>query len=112
VLILGATRLGLVTPQQLRKGRRYAIVVCAIVAAFIPGEVITLILETVPLYLLYEVSILIASLLARADARREEGSATTVGVRSHGEDPSPPTKEPAEPTVQDLIDHTDPGLSD
>jgi sec-independent protein translocase protein TatC len=113
VLILGATRLGLVTPQQLRKGRRYAIVVCAIIAAFIPGEVITLVLETVPLYLLYEVSILIASLLARADAWREEGSATTVGARSPGEDPSPPPpEEPAEPTVQDLIDHTDPGLSD
>ena len=42
VVILGATRLGLVTPRQLRKSRRYAIVACAAVAAFLPGDAITL----------------------------------------------------------------------
>ena len=52
VVILGATRVGLVTPAQLRKSRRYAIVACAAVAAFLPGDAITLLLETVPLYLL------------------------------------------------------------
>src|SRR6476646_8675550 len=45
VLILGATRLGLVTPQQLRKHRRYALVACAALAAFLPGDFITLLLE-------------------------------------------------------------------
>jgi sec-independent protein translocase protein TatC len=113
VVILGATRVGLVTPRQLRKGRRYAIVVCAIVAAFLPGEVITLVLETIPLYLLYEASILVASLIARADARREADSATTADTRPPAEDPAPPPPEdPAEKTVQELIDHTDPRLSD
>ena len=37
VAILAATRVGIVTPRQLRKNRRYAIVVCAAVAAFLPG---------------------------------------------------------------------------
>ncbi len=39
VVIIGATRLGIVTPRQLRKSRRYAIVACAAVAAFLPGDV-------------------------------------------------------------------------
>ena len=70
VVIVGATRLGIVTPKQLRKGRRYAVVACAAVAAFLPGDVITLILETVPLYLLYEVSILVAAVVGRAERIR------------------------------------------
>src|SRR5207248_249659 len=57
VVILGATRAGLVTIAQLRHNRRYAIVACAVIAAFLPGDLITLALETVPLYLLYEASI-------------------------------------------------------
>jgi sec-independent protein translocase protein TatC len=113
VVIIGATRLGIVTPRQLRKGRRYAVVACAAVAAFLPGDVITLVLETVPLYLLYEVSILIAALVGRADgARPREGSATTTaGSGDPTEDPAPPPpQDSGEPTVQDLIDHTDPRL--
>ena len=56
------------TPRQLRHDRRYAIVACAVVAAFLPGDAITLVLETVPLYLLYEASILLASFVGRAEA--------------------------------------------
>lgn len=112
VALVGATRLGIVTPKQLRKGRRYAVVACAAVAAFLPGDVITLVLETVPLYLLYEVSILIAALVGPAHrAEPEERSTTNAGVRhSAGEPASTPTEDSAEPTVQDLIDHTDPRL--
>jgi|HubBroStandDraft_2_1064218.scaffolds.fasta_scaffold00780_2 sec-independent protein translocase protein TatC len=115
VLILGATRLDLVTPKQLRKGRRFALVACAVIAAVLPGEVITMVLEAVPLYLLYEASILLASFVARKDAKRrgEGGSTSTAGTRHPAEDPAPkPPEDPAEPTVQDLIDHIDPGLSD
>jgi sec-independent protein translocase protein TatC len=70
VAVLGATRTGLVNPSQLRRGRRYALVGCAAIAAFLPGDAITLLLETVPLYLLYEASILVASFVARRDAGR------------------------------------------
>jgi sec-independent protein translocase protein TatC len=66
--VLAATRAGIVTPKQLRHNRRYALLACAAVAAFIPGDALTLILETVPLYLLFESSVLIASI---GERRRE-----------------------------------------
>jgi sec-independent protein translocase protein TatC len=105
VLILGATRLGLVTPVQLRKFRRYAVVACAAVAAFLPGDAITLLLETVPLYLLYEVSILIARFVRPVgDGAGGEGSRSSEG------DPGTDPERESEPTVQDMLDHVDPRL--
>jgi sec-independent protein translocase protein TatC len=105
VAILGATRAGLVTPAQLRRNRRYALVACAAVAAFLPGDAITLVLETVPLYLLYEVSILVASLFGPSEATSATGAAGTPGNQT------PLASEAAEPSVQQLIDHTDRDLS-
>jgi sec-independent protein translocase protein TatC len=67
--VLAATRAGIVTPKQLRHNRRYAILACAVVAAFIPGDALTLLLETVPLYLLFEGSVLLASIGERRQAR-------------------------------------------
>ncbi len=103
VLILGATRLGLVTPRQLRKFRRYAIVGCAAVAAFLPGDAITLLLETLPLYLLYEASILMATFV------KPVGTASADSGSSEG-DPGAESPNGSEPTVQDMIDHVDPRL--
>ncbi len=105
VAILAATRAGVVTVGQLRKNRRYAIVACAAVAAFLPGDAITLILETVPLYVLYEVSILLASF---AERRRPVSAAPRDGDPPAG---GQPPAQATEPTVQQIIDHTDPGLS-
>jgi sec-independent protein translocase protein TatC len=106
VVIVAATRLGLVTPKQLRKNRRYAIVACAAVAAFLPGDAITLVLETVPLYLLYELSILVASFVSRGEGISAEGA---------GEPSGPPVAasgQEVEPSVQQIMDHVDPELSD
>ncbi|MFN8160421.1 MAG: twin-arginine translocase subunit TatC [Solirubrobacterales bacterium] len=59
--ILAVTRLGVITVDQLRKNRRYAYLVCAIVAAALPGvDPVTMLIEMVPLLALYEVSILLA----------------------------------------------------
>jgi sec-independent protein translocase protein TatC len=102
VVILGATRIGLVTVKQLRHSRRYALVACAAVAAFLPGDAITLILETVPLYVLYEASILVAALAGRRAA---------AGARGDGDSqasPAPFPDDASEPTVQQIIDHVDP----
>ena len=55
--IVAITRAGFVTPQRLRKNRRYAVVACGLVAAVLPGDVVTLLLETVPLYLLFELGV-------------------------------------------------------
>ena len=78
--ILAATRAGIVTPHQLRHNRRYAILACGAVAAFLPGDVITLVLETVPLYLLFEVSVLVACSWRE---RRRERRLATPGVPAH-----------------------------
>jgi sec-independent protein translocase protein TatC len=110
VVILGLTRLEIVTVSQLRKSRRYAAVACAAVAAFLPGDVITLLLETVPLYLLYEVSILLAALVGRA-RRRADAAARKAGEGASGADPGPLPDDPGETTVQQIIDHTDEDLS-
>jgi sec-independent protein translocase protein TatC len=80
VAILAATRMEIVTPRQLRKNRRYAILACAVIAAFLPGDAITLVLETVPLYLLFELSILVASLLSRSAARRAREDEAPLGA--------------------------------
>jgi sec-independent protein translocase protein TatC len=134
VAIIGSVRAGIVTPRQLRHNRRYAILACAAIAAFLPGDAFTLVLETVPLYLLYEASILIASVVSRRDTAR----AAATGAGRPPEDPpsSPgtsgmpgphkpsPSDEPGgaqalartpndaqKTTAQEMIDHIDPELS-
>lgn len=67
--IVAITRAGFVTPAQLRKNRRYAVVACGAVAAVLPGDVITLLLETVPLYLLFELGVLFAAVTERRSHR-------------------------------------------
>jgi sec-independent protein translocase protein TatC len=110
VAILAATRLGIVTPRQLRKNRRYAILACAAVAAFLPGDAITLILETVPLYVLYEASILLAAIVGRRDAARASKHEEGAGAPPPPEGPS--TDDTPEPSVQQIIDHVNRELSD
>src|SRR5689334_932862 len=53
VAIIAVTRTGLVTPAQLRHNRRYAVLTRGLVAAVLPGDPITMLLETLPLYLLF-----------------------------------------------------------
>jgi sec-independent protein translocase protein TatC len=90
--ILAATRLGVVTPKQLRKGRRYALVIIAIIAALLPGQdPVTMLLLMLPLVVLYEASILFASLLDRRVRRaraREEAALAASG--DDGDLPSDP----------------------
>jgi sec-independent protein translocase protein TatC len=75
VAIVAVTRLGLVTPRRLRKSRRYAVAACGLVAAALPGDAVTMLLETVPLYLLFELGILVASVADRR-ARARAASVT------------------------------------
>jgi len=64
--ILAATRLGITTPQALRAKRRYAIAICALVAAVLPGvDPVSMVIEMIPLVALYELSIVIAAAFAR-----------------------------------------------
>jgi len=68
--IFAITRAGLVSPRQLRRKRRYAIAAVAAVAAALPGDPITMLIETVPLYLLFELSVLVADVWERRTRAR------------------------------------------
>jgi sec-independent protein translocase protein TatC len=72
VITLFLTRIRLVTPDLLRKVRRYAYLGLVIVAALItPPEPIANILVSIPLILLYEVSISISAFLSRRMERED-----------------------------------------
>ena len=59
--ILAVSRLGIVTPKQLAKNRRHAYLVIAVVAAAMPGtDPISMLLEMVPLIVLFEASLVLA----------------------------------------------------
>jgi sec-independent protein translocase protein TatC len=59
--IVALTRLGIVRVEQLSRNRRYAYLIIAIVAAALPGvDPISMLIEMVPLLILFELSILIA----------------------------------------------------
>ncbi len=63
--VLAISRIGLVSVDQLRRSRRYAIVVIAVAAALLPTlDPVTLLLEMLPLIALYELGIQLARLFA------------------------------------------------
>jgi sec-independent protein translocase protein TatC len=82
VVILAVTRAGLISTGRLRRSRRYAIAACAGVAALLPGDAITMLLETVPLYLLFEFSLIAASIADRRAQRRGESVALAREARA------------------------------
>jgi len=60
--VLAACKLGVTSAEKLRRSRRYAIVAIVVLASLLPTlDPITLLLESVPFYALYELSILLAS---------------------------------------------------
>jgi sec-independent protein translocase protein TatC len=65
VMVVAVTQGGAISTSQFRHGRRYAIAACAAVGAFLPGDAVTMLLETVPLYLLFELGVAISGLLER-----------------------------------------------
>lgn len=73
IVIVSLALLGIVTPQFLTKFRRHAIVVCVIIGAFLtPGDLVwTTIAMAVPLYFLYEVSVVLTIIIYRRRLRRE-----------------------------------------
>ncbi len=64
--IIAVTRLGIVRVEQLSENRRYAYLAIAVLAAALPGvDPVTMLIEMVPLLVLYELSILLARVLGR-----------------------------------------------
>jgi sec-independent protein translocase protein TatC len=89
IVILAVTRMGILTTRQLRRNRRYAILVIAVIAMLMPGQdPVTMLSMMLPMIVLYEGSILLASLLdrraARARAREQaDGGSATSAELSH-----------------------------
>jgi sec-independent protein translocase protein TatC len=84
--VLAVTRVGIVTPRQLRNSRRYAILVIAIVAMLLPGaDPFTMLLMMAPLIVLYEGSILLASLLDRRAERARAREEAELEASDNGE---------------------------
>ncbi|HRN99281.1 MAG TPA: twin-arginine translocase subunit TatC, partial [Flavobacterium sp.] len=68
IIVYFLTRLGLVTPEFLRKYWRYAVVIILIVAAIVtPPDVVSQIIVTIPMLIIYEISILISKVVVRRE---------------------------------------------
>jgi sec-independent protein translocase protein TatC len=79
--ILGLTRVGIITTRQLNKNRRYAILAIAVIAMVLPGQdPVTMPLMMVPMYVLYEASILLSWLMDRRARRAASRNAELVPI--------------------------------
>lgn len=83
IVILALAALGIVTPKFLTKYRRHAVVLIIIIGAFLtPGDLVwTTVALSVPLYLLYELSVFAARLIYR---RREKRNASLEPAHESG----------------------------
>lgn len=72
VVVYFLTKIGLVTPSSMRQYRKYAIVGILIVAAIVtPPDPFSQTMIAIPLYLLYEFSILISVMVTKKQQREE-----------------------------------------
>lgn len=73
LFVVGLTRLGILSTDKLRRNRRVGYFVVACVGVALPGvDPVTTLFETIPLWILYELSIWLSVLLDRRAARGAE----------------------------------------
>jgi sec-independent protein translocase protein TatC len=71
ILIYFLTKLGLVTPESLRKYRKYTLIIVLILSAIItPPDIISQVIVAIPIMLLYEVSILISGFVVKRELKK------------------------------------------
>jgi sec-independent protein translocase protein TatC len=76
VLAYFLTKIGLITPEFMRKYRRHSLVVILLLSAIItPPDVFSQILVAVPLIILYEVGIFISRRIVRRQQKEEKAAA-------------------------------------
>lgn len=82
IVILALTAMGLITPQTLSKYRRHAIVATLIVCEIVtPGDfIISTLMLWIPVYGLYELSIVVSRFVFRARLKREREAAINGGL--------------------------------
>ena len=75
IIIFFLTKVGLVTPEILKKYRKIALVIVLILSAVItPPDVASQIVVAIPVLILYQVSIYISKLVIRKEAKKEKES--------------------------------------
>jgi sec-independent protein translocase protein TatC len=99
IVILLLATLGLVTPEFLRRYRRHALVLCVVTGALLsPGDLIwTTMLLAAPLYLLYELSVILTSIVYRRRRKRAAVLAAEEAAAAAAEDAGSPRRLDSEP---------------
>lgn len=76
VVVFFLTKVGLITPTFMRKYRKHAIIAILVIGAIVtPPDPLSQTLISLPLYLLYEISIFISAIELRNKRKREEAEA-------------------------------------
>lgn len=76
VVVYFLTRIGMLTPKFMRTYRRHAIIVILIIGAIVtPPDPLSQVLISLPLFLLYEISIFISAYVVRQKLKEEEAEA-------------------------------------
>ncbi|HEV2065652.1 MAG TPA: twin-arginine translocase subunit TatC [Thermomicrobiales bacterium] len=77
VVMFVVAKIGIFTPPMMKKYRKYALVIIMILAAIITPSTdpFNLALVAIPLYVLYELGILISSIFAKSSLRNPDGDA-------------------------------------
>ena len=71
IIIYFLTKIGLVTPEFLRKYRKFALVIVLILSAIItPPDILSQIIVAIPVLVLYEISIFIAKIVTKKEEKR------------------------------------------
>lgn len=83
LVILVLSWVGILPTRVIKKYRRHAIAVMAIVSAVLtPADVVSMLLMLVPLYLLFEISVVLAGVIEKRRERRASRAAETLGERA------------------------------
>ena len=75
VIVYFLTKIGLITPEFLKKYRKHALVVVLIVAAIItPPDIASQIIVAIPILILYEASIKVSRMVIKKQMKNEQQS--------------------------------------
>lgn len=81
IIIYFLTKIGLVTPQFLRKYRKFALVIVLIISAIItPPDIASQVIVAIPILILYEISIYISALVLR-NSEKEKASIASKNLK-------------------------------
>ena len=78
IIIFFLSKIGLVTPAFMRKNRKFALVIVLIISAVItPPDIATQVIVSIPILILYEVSIYISRMVEKRELRKAKKAGLT-----------------------------------